>query len=229
MWKSVRCVTAAVVVACSLGVTPSHASAQVSYSSFADFLAAVDVYGVDAYDDLDADVLPGPLTRSAGSFGYSVATSSPDDIFFFPIENSLANGDWWLSEEWAGSGITFSGFAGNVRAIGGHFFQTDFSGAFRGGLLISAMDVQGNLFEGMFSPADVDSFFGLRFDYTVAWLKLAVSDPVSDEESFFATANNLVLATSLHDVPVTVPEPATTPLLLLATGAGLLFVRHRRR
>ncbi|MBL0938333.1 MAG: PEP-CTERM sorting domain-containing protein [Gemmatimonadaceae bacterium] len=221
MLQSVRRTVVAFAVA---AVVPSVMQAQVTYSSFSDFLAGVTSHGIDTFDDLNSGVVSGPLSRSAGSHSYSVAASASPLNLFYPIENGSSSGDWWLSEETAGTSITFSGFGSNVRAIGGSFFATDFNGGVSGTQLrIRALDVNGNVFDDVFSPATADSFFGVRFDFALASLQISA---VNDQSGvyFFATADDLVLAESRS----TVPEPSS--LLLLSVGAAALcVVRVRRR
>jgi hypothetical protein len=215
MLQSVRRTVAALVLAAA---APAVVEAQVAYNNFASFLSAVGPNGIDSFDDLQAPT-PGPLSRSAGSFGYSVAMAASPLDQFFPIENAASAGDWWLSEETAGSNITFSGFGPTVRAIGGSFFATDFSGSASGtAVRIRAVDVNGLFFDQTFASTSSSDFFGVVFDNALATLQISAIN-TAGSEFYFATANDLVLAT--------VPEPST--MWLLAIGGSMLVVVGRRR
>lgn len=215
MLQSVRRTMAVLAVAAAV---PTALEAQVAYTDFASFVTTVGPYGMDSFDDLQGPA-SGPLSRSAGSFGYSVAAAASPLDQFFSIENPGTPGDWWLSEETAGSNITFSGFGPTVRAIGGSFFATDFLGSASGtAVRIRAVDVNGLFFEQTFASTSANGFFGVVFDHAVLSLQISALDQ-SDDNPYFATANNLVLAE--------VPEPSS--FLLLTAGGVMLVVIGRRR
>lgn len=215
--RAVSLVTAVVVTAAAL---PSAASAQATvFTDFSSFLGAVGPYGIDSFDNLGTD-LAGPLPRSAGGYNYQAAAAAEPLNLLFSLEASPGSSDLWLSEETAGTGITFSGFGSSVRGIGGFFFGTDFGGtAIDAAVFLRAEDVHGNFFETTLNQASPASFFGVLFENQLATLFVRMSN----SDITFATANDLVLA----EGATRVPEPAS--LLLLASGAALLLHSARRR
>ena len=214
---------AAAAVAAALCTAPSTVAAQSTFADFDAFIAAIGPSGIDTFDDLGPDLLPGPLARSAGAYSYSVASTAgaPFDNLF-PIENLASAGDLWLSLEDGLGSLSFSGFGSEVFAIGGRFFATDFGGAVSGtSLRVQASDVMGNSIDEGLSPATADAFFGGRFDYAVASLTLSAENG-QGPDFFFATANDLVLGEGARAVP----EPHVAWLLVAGLGA-LLVVRRR--
>jgi hypothetical protein len=214
---------AAAAVAAALFTAPSTVAAQSTFADFDAFVAAIGPSGIDTFDDLGLDLLPGPLARSAGAYSYSVASTAgvPFDNLF-PIENPASAGDLWLSLEDGLGSLSFSGFGSEVFAIGGRFFATDFGGAVSGtSLRVQASDVMGNSIDEVLSPATADAFFGVRFDYAVASLTLSAENG-QGPDFFFATANDLVLGEGARAVP----EPHAAWLLVAGLGA-LLVVRRR--
>ncbi len=208
-------------------LTPTFAHAQSTFTSFADFQAAVGSYGVDTYDDLPAfTVVSGPLNRQAGTSGYDVAANGTGGSLFFPLENPTASSDVWLSTEDADAGMTFSGYGAEIRAVGGRFFATDLDGFLSGtDIVFFAQDIDNNIVQRTWAPQSADEFFGALFDFPIRSLRItAVNEPLSSD-AYFATANDLVLAEARAPVPV--PEPST--LLLVAVPLLLLLARRQRR
>jgi hypothetical protein len=204
-------------------VLPATLAAQSTFTSVGAFIAAIGPYGIDTYDDLDLDVVPGPLARSAGAYSYGVRAGGAPLDGFFGLSNPSAPSDVWLSTEDAAASITFDAFGSNVFAIGGRFFATDFFGGVSGTrLFVNAVDVMGNSVSTELTPQSSDDFFGIRFDYAVASLTLTADNDTFTGEAFFATANDLVLG----EVAQAVPEP--TMLWLLAVGAAASFTVRRR-
>jgi len=225
MLAFLRSTLATVVILAIL--TPSSAHAQSSFTSFADFLAAVGSNGVDTFDDLPAfGVVSGPINRQAGSFGYTVAANGTGGSLFFPLENPAASSDVWLSTEDALAGMTFSNFGTGIRALGGRFFATDVDGFLSGtSVVFVAEDINGNSVERTWTPRSTDEFFGALFGFPIRSLRItAVNDPLAGD-AYFATANDLVLAEAR--TPVSVPEPST--LLLVAVPLLLMAYRRPRR
>jgi hypothetical protein len=225
MHAFLRSTLATAVVLAAL--VPATAQAQSTFTSFAEFIDAVGPSGVDSYDDLPAfAVVPGPLDRQAGSYGYSVATNEAPDNLFFPLENPAVSNDVWLSTENADAALNFGGFDSEVRAIGGHFFATDLDGAVSGTrLFLVAEDLMGNRVEQTLTPLTSGAFFGVSFDFGIASLRVAAENDPQSIEAYFATVNDLVLAEAVAPVPV--PEPSA--LLLLSAALLLLVARRQRR
>lgn len=222
MIRSFRLLAASVALACL--TTPATVAAQSTYFSFDDFIAAIGPSGIDGYDDLAPDFVPGPIARSAGAYSYSVGSSAGvpfNNLFAF--EGAGTTGDIWLSLEEAVASLSFDGFGPDVFAIGGRFFATDFDGVFSSTTVrVQGFDVMGNSIEALLSPASADAFFGMRFDYALASLTLTAENG-QGPDFFFATANDLVLG----EAPRSVPEPQAA--WLLVAGMGVLFMARRRQ
>ena len=206
-------------------VLPATLAAQSTFTSFGAFIAAIGPYGIDTYDDLDLDVVPGPLARSAGAYAYAVQASGAPLDGFFGLSNPSAPSDVWLSTEDAAASITFDAFGSNVFAIGGRFFATDFFGGVSGTrLFVNAVDVMGNSVSTELTPQSSDDFFGVRFDYALLSLTLSADNSDFSGDAFFATVNDLVLGAAPAQ---SVPEP--TALWLLAAGVAASFAVRRGR
>jgi len=221
MWPSVRrALSVATVVAVAASAAPTSLSAQTTFTDFASFVSAVGPYGVDSFDTLD-EYFSGPLTRlETGVPEYDIASAGDPLNFLVSLPAEPGSSDRWLSEETAGTGITFSGFGSSIRGIGGFFFGTDFGGStIDTPILLRAEDVHGNFFETALNAASPSAFFGVMFDHQLSFLRLTMST----QDNAYATANDLVLA----EGATRVPEPVSS--LLLLPGVLLLWQRRRRR
>jgi hypothetical protein len=209
MLTTLRHIAALVTVA--VLATPATLAAQSTFASFDAFVAAIGPSGVDDFDDLTTDFVPGPLARSAGGYTYNVSSSAgaPFDNLL-GLENPDVTGDMWLSLEESLASLLFDGFGSDVFAIGGRFFATDIDGGFSSmSVRVQASDVMGNSIDELLSPASADAFFGVRFDYALSSLTLTAENG-QGPDFFFATANDLVLG----EAPRSVPEPQSAWLLV---------------
>jgi hypothetical protein len=195
---------------CAAALLCAAAAAQADitvYTSYADFLAAVQAPGVDTYDDLTIDPYGETLHRSAGAFTYDVYSSTG------LWGAGGAGGDYWLSNNRRTNPIVYSNFGSGVTAFGGNFFASDVTGQYTtGNLLLTAID--GSALSYSLAGATPTDFLG--FVSTAPLLAVSLG---TDGGAYWPTANNLVLAA--------VPEPATYGMLL--AGLGLVGVMSRRR
>lgn len=224
MSTSLRHLAATVAFACL--AAPTTVSAQSTFANFDAFVAAIGPSGVDDFNDLLSDFIPGPLARSAGAYSYSVSSTSGAPLDnLYPIENPDVAGDMWLSLDDALGSLSFGGFGSEVFAIGGRFFATEFDGVFSSmSVRVQASDVMGNSIDELLTPASADAFFGVRFDFALSSLTLSAENG-QGPDFFFATANDLVLG----EAPRTVPVPEPQAAWLLVSGMVALLVVGRRR
>jgi len=216
---------AATALVAALTATPAQATVTV-YTNAAAFTAALAASGTDTFNDLAPGVqLAASLTRSAGSFGYTVASNLTSTSSLY---SAGAASDVWLSNARNSEQIVFSGFAATTSAIGANFFGSDIDGLFVAaplGLTVTVTDASGTTTQSLISPT-TSTFLG--FVSTGGLSRLTVAATVG-ASSYWATVNNLTLGrANAGPVPV-VPEPATWAMMLVGFGMIGGAARYRRR
>lgn len=192
------------------GALAGHAQAAIThFDNAASFAAAAGQPATDSFDGLALDFIPAPLVRTVGSTSYSVRADGG-------LYGTGSAADTWLSTSLSGVTLTFDGFAGGVRAVGGNFFGTDITGLLQAGtaVTLTATDAGGATATHTLTDALPSSFAG--FVSTTGMVSLTVE---VDSMDAWATANNMVTA---------VPEPGTYGLML-AGLAGIIAWRRQRR
>ncbi len=202
----------AVTVLAMLG--GSVARADMIFTDQAAFLANVQSGSyLESFDALpQGQPAPSPLVFSGNGFGYTANTDTFDGGSgdgFFP---SGPPGDTWLSTATLGDVIVFRFTTGNITAVGGSFFLTDFFGEVTTGSIVMTLD-NGTMFS-MTDPA-ATSFVGFTTSSPISSLTLRVGGPLIGE---WPTANNLIVGAA-------VPAPS----VLMAAGIGLCGALARRR
>lgn len=186
------------------------------YTSQASFNAAVGTTGTDTFTGFNiTGSTPSPITRSAGSFGYTASVESGGAFFG---DGSTANP--FLSTNTAQDVMNFGSFSGGVVAVGGNFFGSNISGLFAAGsITITALDASGPVTRTI-SPASesAGSFLGFVSDGPLLSLTVASVQPPSG--FLWPSVDNLVLASA-------VPEPEAYAMML--AGLGLVGWMARRR
>lgn len=230
----------AIGLATSLLMTTLSAQASVIvHNSLASFQAALPSHGTDTLDSLSAGQLAGPITGSAGAFGYrarvvdtlgeGVANGGED---LYALADGAGGG--WLGAAIAGNEIVFDQLGANVRGIGGSFFGTDVNGSFVGGrsFTLTLTDLNGNTVQNLLNVASTTGFIGFVSTAAISSLSLVAVqgngfDPFNPATFNYATVNDLVIG----GVSSAVPEPSSTlGLALMAIGlAGLASQRRQRR
>lgn len=209
----------------SLALLPATVRAQATYATFDSFLAAINGYAIDDFDDLAPALLEGPQARGAGTYAYTVQSGGFPLNNLYGVSNPDAATDNWLSVEDGSTSLSFGGFSNSVFSIGGRLFATLLSGAPSGTKVrVQAMDVLGNNIDVALMPASAEDFFGVRFDNALASFSVTAdnSNFANVQEAYFATVNDLVVGGGA----VPVPEPRS--VWLLVSGLALLVVLPRR-
>jgi hypothetical protein len=195
-------------------------AALTSYNSSGSFLAALSASGTDTFLGFNiTGTTPNPITRNAGSFGYT-ADVGPAGFFF----GAGTTADPYLSTNTATDTITFNAFTGgSVSGIGGNFFGSNISGLYAtGSVTVVVTDSLGATLTTTISPtaALTGSYLGFTSDGTITSLTVSA---VQGTSPLWPTVDNLTLGTV-----AAIPEPGT--YALFAAGlAALGFLARRRR
>lgn len=194
-------VTAAVLAALA---TPSFADTT-TYTSSAAFLASLSGTSyTEAFTGLSSPDAGAALNFLSGGFSYSI--SSPGNLY--------ATGDV-LSTSLPDEGLTITFTSGNVTAVGGNFFNVNFSDEFQ------QVAVTLTLSDGTtttFTPASAaDSFRG--FASTQVINSLTISAPGA---TLYASVDNLTVG-----AVTPVPEPSSWALMGLGLAGMGVFARRR--
>jgi len=193
-------------------VSSTPAPAATAYTNLASFLGAL----TNSYTENF-----GGITNTNSTFTVAPQNFSGNGMSFSANTQPTPNGLWtivngetkWLSVLNTGSSLAFTLTSGNITAVGGNFFMTDFAGIF----------IEGGTIDILFSdststnwaPPSASDFIGFVFDTPVTSMTLS---PVASDQ--YVTAGTIIVGQ--------VPEPSTYALLLI-TGAGALWWTRRRR
>ncbi|MCV2348952.1 hypothetical protein [Paucibacter sp. Y2R2-4] len=197
----------------------AQASVQV-FTSQSAFQAASSQLGTDSFQDLSVnEALDGPLLRQAGGHSYRVSALDGLENQFYATAGE--NGAVWLGSNRVDAHLLFDNFASNLRAIGGNFLATTYTGeawpAAR--LTLTLTDAQGSTTQELdLSGASSIGFLGFVSSSHLLSLDIAVS---SSSLSVFPTVENFQLG-----MAAAVPEPSSAVLLL---GGLLLLPALRAR
>ena len=190
----------AAIVSMSIGLG-STAGASMVYTNQATFLANVQPGAyLESFDSLALGPLNSPMTFSQGSFAYSASVANG----FFNVGTSS---DVWLSTNFPEDPIVINFSAGNINAVGGFFFGTDFAGNANTGTVTVALD-NGSIYS--FTDASATNFIGFTFDQPIRSLTVGTTDL-----STWATVNDFIVGTAA------VPEPPSLVMLCLGVGVVL--------
>lgn len=205
-----------VLASAVLLLAASAANAAITtYTSQSSYLAAVGNTGVDTFDDLDITGYDGPLTRTAGDYGYTVS-AAPNSPEIWGASDDGA--DIWLT---GGNRLDLVTFAPTtaVAGLGGFFFGSDLFGFSTPAsfLTLSATDSTGATLTYTLDAPQLNSFVG--FVSTGKLVSFSVS--TGNQPGVWATVNDLHLSVAA------VPEPETYAMMM--AGLGLLGVAARRK
>lgn len=203
-----------------LAAATAHADIT-TYTSQSSYLGAVGTTGVDTFDDLVIDAYDGPLTRSAGSYGYTVGAAPNSPVLYGASDDGA---DIWLT---ANNRLDLLTFAPDspVAGVGGFFFGSDLFGFSTPAayLTLSATDSTGATVTYTLDTPQLNSFVG--FVSTGSLVSFSVT--ASNQAGVWATVNDLHLSGAAA-VTTPVPEPETYGMML--GGLGLLgFIARRKR
>lgn len=180
-----------------LAATAASQAAVTVYTTQASFLAAVLNPGTDTFAGFSLDVsTPGPLNRSAGSYGY-VAITTPNNAFF----GAGTSGNPWLSTNQATDIISFGSFTGGVAGLGGNIFGSNIAGAFAlADLVVTATDASGTVTRTI-TAAPLSGFIGFASSTGSLSTVTVASVPPVGGGFLWPTVDNLVLAAASVPLP----------------------------
>ena len=207
-------IAAGVAAAMGLVAGAGHSHAAVTaYTSAAEFASATMMPGVDTFTDLlVGGPTASPISRSAGSYGYSVA--SPGDFFA-----TAATGHPYLSPNVADDPLVFYDFTSTVRGVAGNFFGSDIDGVhLPGSITVIATDTLGAtaIHAVNAESALVGGFLGFVSDTTFTSIVVTASQ---QDYALWPTLSMLTLAAA------PVPEASSGLLLLLGLSVVGLATR----
>jgi len=200
-----------------LAASAAHADIT-TYTNQSAYLGAVGTTGVDSFDDLELDSYQGPLTRTAGSYEYTVGAGPTSPILFGASDDGS---DIWLTGNNRLDLLTFAPST-PLAGVGGFFFGSDLFGFSTPAsyLTLSATDSTGATVTYTLDAPEFNSFVG--FVSTGSLVSFSVT--AGNQPGVWATANNLHLSAA---AVAPVPEPETYGMML--AGLGLLGVIARRK
>jgi hypothetical protein len=187
------------------------------FTNRASFLAALNMSGVDTFNDLGVSQTGTPLFRSAGPYSYQASAGPVSD--FYPAGGG---GDTWLANTVASDTITFSNFSNGLRAFGGNFFGSDVNGAFLPGqtMVLTANDGSTTRTVNLYDTA-TSTFLGFIADNALTSVTLR-PDAIPGSV-YWVTANDVTMG-----LVNAVPEPETYAMLLAGLALVGCGVRRRR-
>jgi len=199
----------------ALAAPQSASAAIVTYTNQAAFLAALSSSGTDNFNSMPLTFTGSPITRGAGSFGYTATAANG----FFPAGTFS---DVWLSLNTATDPIVISGFTGGVYSLGGLFFGSDINGGYQSGNVTVSVLSGSTSASQTIVAATTSSFLGFISDSPLTSARVATVQPSSGY--LWPTINNLTLGST---AVAAVPEPATWAMMIV--GLGLVAGGLRRQ
>lgn len=196
----------------------SPASATIQFfTSKAAFEAATANRGVDSFNELVYDARGESELRAAGDYFY---TASASEVALY----GAVDGTGFLSTASILDILRLDSFSGNITAIGGVIFGSDFDGLFtaEAGLDLVVETANEQRSEAIFNLTR-SSFFGFTAPTPITALSIAVRQAPPSE--VWVSLDDLTLGQAAG--VAVVPEPASWAMLF--AGFGLVGVTMRRR
>ena len=191
------------------------------YTNESTFLTALSSSYKETFNGINAGDLTLYPSRNFTNSGFSYTLSSPGGkLYPGPVDKEgwgIPNSDVYLSTFMQKDTLSFNNFSSNIRAVGGLFYPTDWSGAW----IDTTIKVTATFIDGItsyttsFNTVGPSSFFGLTFTGPIA--SLLVENATTTNEWYM----------TVNDFTVGVPEPST--LASFAVGGVLLLALRRVR
>lgn len=178
---------------------------------------------------VDAAAFQAALTGGSYTEAFTDVTDAPPASYgngTFAFQADAAGGLYSasgndLSTNEADDALTITFTTGNVRGIGGNFFNTDIDGSFDSFFSVGIVMSNGDAF--LWEPSSESSFLGFLSDDPIQSITFLPVDgyPITGLTGLYATIDNLTIGNVAQ-----IPEPGSLALVGLAI-AGLVARRRR--
>lgn len=194
------------------------------YDSQSAYLAAISAAAVESFDDLPWAVIGQSVNAQIGAHSYS-AWAVEESGNYTDLYTAGSSSDQWLSTDRAADYLTFGYFSEQVNGVGGFFFGSDESGAFKPGqtIRVNALDADGAELSILVNNTTPGSFYGFVSTSHLDVFQVSALQP--NGEFTWVSANDLTLGT----IAAAVPEPSSYAMLLAGLGLLAAVGQHKRR
>ena len=188
----------------------SAASASTVYTSEADFVAALDSYYLEDFDNISMTGSEGPALLEMGPVNGFSYTMKVNDSYLYYCDGAMSA---WNDTD----AITVEFTGDSVTAFGGIFWPTDVNtNGLQGDVTVEISFVDGSTYSYLIEDADASTFTG--FTSSVAISSFTFDDTMSE----YPTVDHLYAGSAA-------PVPIPGALYLLGSGLlGMVFCRRKQ-